>query len=263
MDIVSDKKTLTDQDVIDIIDQEFSTASIGAQSGAGSFCKFVTFKDLKLALLTPKADTIVLGVIKKLMGVINNRDLPVDIFGAGTNIEKEGDYAIIMPEISGVQMPSNMFGVGKNIAFMSAVDKNLKQKANDEFIKECFDLNLTKRVSIDYHGANFFVEEGSGKVRMIDLKKFQEGKPAYIMKRLLRMSDYTQLSGFSNSEKRLKYCEEHGVDIDVMSAHRVIKTYTSLIRAGHKQSDVEATIAREFPKRDGRQASIDDFDKLV
>lgn len=259
MKIVNDDKFITADEVQEIILANFdSCGENNGEKGAGSFCKFVKYNGRDYALLTKRAENLVFNSLKNIMSIINDRELPVAIVGAGGDIKVDGDYMIILPQIKGINLPSYVYGLSKNITLASATSA-ISQEAMTALAAESKYLN-ENCVSIDFHGGNFVWQQEKDAVRMLDLKKRASMKEGQLFKRFIKLTAVNQLRQFKNNNELIaKIKGEQGVDIDMITMKNVVKSYTALLQSGTCEDQVATALKGVL----GPQADIDHIAGLI
>lgn len=259
-----ENKIFTDTDFIsteefeEIIKQNFYLANNSANTtvkGAGSFCHFVNHNGKSYALLTRRAEKLVGTMIKNIMQIINGRNLPVPIVGAATNLDQNQNYMMLLPKIEGINMPSYVYAISKNLSLASACSA-MPQSTIDELAKECVFLN-EKCIAIDFHGGNFLFQEDSGKVRMLDLKKRGQYPTADLPYRFLRLVAYNKIPSLADHNLLCRLRDEKGVDINFLTAEALIKAYIALSKQGY----TEEQLAKAIQKLYGQNKDISDIEQ--
>lgn len=225
--------------------------------GAGSFCKFVKVDGKAYAVLSRRAEKLTLNAIKNIMSIINNREIPVPILGGCIGDSKSGDnrFALVLPEIEGLNLPSYVYPISKNISLIKSAEA-IPQEAFNSLATECSFIN-GKCINIDFHGGNFIFDEQNGKIRMIDLKKRSSYKDEVLIGKFLKLSAYDKLKHLDEESVRKEIGYKEGVDIDYITAKNIIKSYIALSKAGYSESMISQAIKKIY----GENVDIDDFDK--
>jgi len=245
---------------------ENASKTKGIDKGAGSFCTYIEHNGEHFALLTPRAEKLVLNALKGVTAKANQISSIVPVYGVKMI---EDAYGILMPRVMGSNLPSKVEGREVNIARIKNA-RVLTQRHFDLLARDSYDAN-NKRLKIDFHGGNFIIESiqdtisgtsSIGDIKIIDVKKTSQYNEQAFLTRIIRLFNYNSFQNFKDNEVLERIANDEGVNVTFEAARNVIMMYTALSGIGIPEESIDLALKNSYKDSNG-EFTISGIDDLL